>query len=63
MSAAINIRKLIAFFYRDFAIARGYRGALVLETFEALFGVATYYYLSRFVQSPDLARALPAGTN
>lgn len=63
MSAAVNIRKLTAFFHRDFAIARGYRGALVLETFEALFGVATYYYLSRFVQSPELTRALPAGSN
>jgi ABC-2 type transport system permease protein len=63
MSAAANIRKLTAFFHRDFAIARGYRGALVLETFEALFGVATYYYLSRFVQSPELTQALPAGSN
>src|SRR6201981_2418001 len=63
MSAVVNIRKLEAFFYRDFAIARGYRGALVLETFEALFGVATYYYLSRFVQPPELPRALPAGSN
>jgi ABC-2 type transport system permease protein len=63
MSAVVNIRKLKAFFYRDFEIARGYRGALVLETFEALFGVATYYYLSRFVQSPELTRALPAGSN
>jgi len=63
MSVVANIRKLQAFFYRDFAIARGYRGALVLETFEALFGVATYYYLSRFVQSPELTRALPAGSN
>ena len=40
MSLAGNLRKLMAFFHRDFAIARGYRGALVLETFEALFGVA-----------------------
>src|ERR1700758_4276526 len=63
MSAVVNIRKLEAFFYRDFAIARGYRGALVLETFEARFGVATYYYLSLFVQSPELTNALPAGSN
>jgi ABC-2 type transport system permease protein len=60
---ARNLRKLAAFFWRDFAIARGYRGALLLETLEALFGVATYYYLSRFVDSPELARALPAGSN
>jgi ABC-2 type transport system permease protein len=63
MSIAGNLSKLVAFFHRDFAIARGYRGALVLETFEALFGVATYYYLSRFVQSPELTQALPAGSN
>ena len=60
---AQNFRKLSAFFWRDFAIARGYRGALLLETLEALFGVATYYYLSRFVDSPELARALPAGSS
>ena len=61
MNSASVLRKLAAFFWRDFAIARGYRGALILETLEALFGVATYYYLSRFVQSPELSRALPAG--
>jgi len=63
VSATSNLRKLSAFFWRDFAIARGYRGALVLEVLEALFGVATYYYLSRFVESPELAQALPAGNN
>lgn len=57
------VRKILAFFWRDFAIARGYRGALVLETLEALFGVATFYYLSRFVDSPQLSRALPVGSN
>jgi ABC-2 type transport system permease protein len=57
------VRKILAFFWRDFAIARGYRGALVLETLEALFGVATFYYLSRFVDSPQLSRALPPGSN
>lgn len=61
MNLRLTLRKVAAFFYRDFAIARGYRGALVLETIEALFGVATYYYLSRFVQTPELERALPAG--
>jgi ABC-2 type transport system permease protein len=58
-----SLRKVAAFFWRDFAIARGYRGALLLETIEALFGVATFYYLSRFVQSPELSRELPAGAN
>lgn len=57
------LRKMAAFFWRDFAIARGYRGALVLETIEALFGVATFFYLSRFVESPELERALPSGSN
>jgi ABC-2 type transport system permease protein len=57
------LRKILAFFWRDFAIARGYRGALVLEALEALFGVATFYYLSRFVDSPQLSRALPEGSN
>jgi ABC-2 type transport system permease protein len=58
-----GLRKIAAFFWRDFAIARGYRSALVLEAVEALFGVATFFYLSRFVESPQLARALPAGQN
>jgi len=57
------LRKIAAFFWRDLSIARGYRGALALETLEALFGVATFYYLSRFVESPELERALPAGNN
>ena len=63
MNRGSTLRKIGAFFWRDLAIARGYRGALVLETLEALFGVATYYYLSRFVQTPELARELPAGSN
>jgi ABC-2 type transport system permease protein len=63
MNLSRGLRKIAAFFWRDFAIARGYRGALVLETLEALFGVATFFYLSRFVESPELERALPSGTN
>ncbi len=63
MNLASNLRKVAAFFWRDFAIARGYRGALLLETIEALFGVATFYYLSRFVQSPELSSELPVGAN
>jgi ABC-2 type transport system permease protein len=57
------LRKFVAFFWRDFAIARGYRGALVLEILESLFGVATFYYLSRFVENPTLASALPRGSD
>ena len=63
MSAARTFRKIAAFFWRDFSIARGYRGALILETMEALFGVATFFYLSRFVESPQLDSALPAGSS
>ena len=63
MSVARTPRKIWAFFWRDFSIARGYRTALLLELVEALFGVATFFYLSRFVESPQLERALPAGTN
>jgi ABC-2 type transport system permease protein len=63
MSVARTLRKIGAFFRRDFSIARSYRTALVLETLEALFGVATFYYLSRFVESAELERALPAGSN
>ena len=57
------LRKIGAFFRRDLAIARSYRGAFVLEMFQALFGVATFYYLSRFVQSRELTQALPQGSN
>ncbi|MGA9633218.1 MAG: ABC transporter permease, partial [Candidatus Acidiferrales bacterium] len=63
VSSARTLRKIAAFFWRDFSIARGYRTALVFELVEALFGVATFYYLSRFVESPQLERALPAGSN
>jgi ABC-2 type transport system permease protein len=63
MKPASSLRKIAAFFARDFAIARGYRGAFFLETLETLFGVATFYYLSRFVDSPELHSALPSGSN
>jgi len=63
MSLARTLRKLAAFFRRDFAIARGYRAVLLLEGLEALFGVATFYYLSRFVESPALSRELPNGSS
>lgn len=59
----LTLCKIAAFFDRDLTIARGYRGALLLEFIESLFGVATYYYLSRFVQTPELVRALPAGSS
>jgi ABC-2 type transport system permease protein len=61
MNALRTLHKIAAFFWRDFLIARGYRLALVAQTIEELFGVATFFYLSRFVDSPQLQQALPAG--
>src|SRR5207342_1493574 len=46
-------RKMLAFFRRDVAIARSYRMAFGLEILEAFFGVATFYYLSRFVTNDE----------
>ena len=63
MNIGRTLRKIAAFFWRDFSIARGYRTALLFELVEALFGVATFFYLSRFVESPQLDRALPLGSN
>lgn len=63
MTGGSTFRKILAFFARDFAIARGYRSALLLEILEALFGVATFFYLSRFVDSPALTQRLPGGGN
>lgn len=61
MTLTSTLRKLYRFFQRDLAIACGYRSAFLLEILEALFGVATFYYLSRFVESRHLTRALPQG--
>jgi ABC-2 type transport system permease protein len=55
------IRKLFAFFRRDFAIQSSYSSAFFLQLAETLFSVATFYYLSRFVESPQLDRSLPVG--
>ena len=60
---ALTLRKLTLLFRRDLAVARSYRAAFVIEIFQALFGAASFYFLSRFVQSPTLQRALPPGTN
>ncbi len=54
-------RKLLIFFQRDLAIENSYHIAFVFQLAETLFAVATFYYLSHFVQSPELTRALPAG--
>jgi ABC-2 type transport system permease protein len=53
---------MAALFRRDLGVARSYRAAFLLELFETLFGVAGFYFLSRFIESPQLERALPQGT-
>jgi ABC-2 type transport system permease protein len=60
---ALTLRKLALLFQRDLAVARSYRAAFLIEIFQALFGSAGFYFLSRFVQSPTLERSLPPGTN
>jgi ABC-2 type transport system permease protein len=59
----LTLRKLALLFLRDLAVARSYRGAFIIEIFQALFGSATFYFLSRFVSSPALDKSLPPGTN
>jgi ABC-2 type transport system permease protein len=60
---ALTLRKLVLLFRRDLAVARSYRAAFLIEIFQALFGSAGFYFLSRFVESPTLERSLPPGTN
>lgn len=55
------LRDLWIFFLRDLSIARTYRTVFVLEAVEALFGVAMFFYVARFVDSPQLQDALPQG--
>lgn len=54
-------RDLFLFFQRDLRIASTYRSPFVLEFVEALFGVAMFYYVARFVDSSELRQALPQG--
>ena len=61
MKSMRNIRKIVLLLTRDLAIARSYRMMFVLELFETLFGVAAFYYLSRFIDAPGLERLLPQG--
>jgi ABC-2 type transport system permease protein len=61
-SFVLTIRKLALLFRRDLAVARSYRAAFLIEIFQALFGSAGFYFLSRFVESPTLERSLPPGT-
>jgi ABC-2 type transport system permease protein len=60
---ALTLRKLALLFRRDFAVARSYRAAFLIEIFQALLGSASFYFLSRFVESPTLEKSLPPGTN
>ena len=55
------LRELWLFFWRDLTIARTYRTVFVLEAIEALFGAAVFYYVARFVDTPQLQHALPQG--
>lgn len=59
----LTLRKIWGFFRRDLGIARSYRGAFIFETLGSFFGVATFYYLSRFVASEKLSESLPMGTS
>jgi ABC-2 type transport system permease protein len=56
-----TLRKLAALFRRDLNVARSYRAAFALELLQALFGVASFYFLSQFVGSTQLERTLPQG--
>jgi ABC-2 type transport system permease protein len=55
------IEELWLFFRRDLIIARTYRTLFVMEIVEAFLGAALFYYVSRFVDSPQLEHALPQG--
>jgi ABC-2 type transport system permease protein len=58
-----NLRDCLLFFQRDLRIASSYRSPFVLELIEALFGAAIFYYVARFVDSPQLRQALPQGSS
>jgi ABC-2 type transport system permease protein len=58
-----TLRNLFLFFARDLRIASTYRSSFVLDAVEALFGAATFYYVARFVDSPELRQALPQGSS
>jgi ABC-2 type transport system permease protein len=61
MNVSRTCRKIAALFLRDLAVARSYRIAFLLQFFDTLLGVAAFYYLSRFIQSPQLTQSLPQG--
>src|SRR5262249_61428864 len=53
------LRELWVFFRRDVYIAKSYRSSVVMEIVQALFGTAMFYYIARFVDSPELRETLP----
>src|SRR5262252_5335500 len=53
------LRELSLFFWRDLQIAKSYRSPIVLEAIQALFGTAMFYYIARFVDSPELRQTIP----
>ena len=53
------LRELWLFFLRDLCIARSYRSPVIMEIVQALFGTAMFYYVARFVDSPELRQTLP----
>jgi ABC-2 type transport system permease protein len=57
------LRDCLLFFQRDLRIASTYRSPFILETVEALFGTAVFYFVARFVDSPQLQHALPQGSS
>jgi len=57
------LRKVGAFFLRDFAIESSYRTAFIMQLGESLFGVVSCFYLARFVESAQLDRSLPSGNS
>jgi ABC-2 type transport system permease protein len=57
------LRQMGQFFRRDLLTARTYRVAFLFDAINALFGVASFYFLSQFVASDKLKSSLPAGTS
>ncbi len=58
-----SLRQIGQLFRRDLLTARTYRVAFLFDTVNALFGAASFYFLSRFVASDKLSSSLPAGTS
>jgi ABC-2 type transport system permease protein len=56
-----TIRQVWLFFWRDLSIARTYRTIFIFEVVQALFGATVFYYVARFVDTPELQSSLPQG--